>query len=75
MRKSAAALFLRKRVGAHFEAIAVGVSEKGTWVRTIDPPVEGKLVHGAGHLAVGDRLRVKLMSVDVEKGFIDFVRE
>ncbi|HEY3122529.1 MAG TPA: RNB domain-containing ribonuclease, partial [Thermoanaerobaculia bacterium] len=49
-------------------------SEKGTWVRIFDPPVEGKLVHGFEGLAVGKKLRVKLISTDVERGFIDFVR-
>ncbi len=51
-----------------------GASEKGTWVRIFQPPVEGKLVHGWEDLEVGDRLRVKLISTDVERGFIDFVR-
>jgi exoribonuclease-2 len=51
-----------------------GASEKGTWARIIRPPVEGKIVHGAEGLEVGDKVRVKLASTDVERGFIDFVR-
>ena len=74
VRKSAAALLLEKRVGEQFNAIVTGVSEKGTWVRVFDPPVEGKLVHGSEGLEVGKRLRVKLIMTDVERGFIDFVR-
>jgi exoribonuclease-2 len=74
VRKSAAALLLEKRVGEQFNAVVTGVSEKGTWVRVFDPPVEGKLVHGEEGLAVGKKLRVKLISTDVERGFIDFVR-
>ncbi len=74
VRKSAAALLLEKRVGDRFDAIVTGASEKGTWVRVFDPPVEGKLVHGFEGLAVGKKLRVKLISTDVERGFIDFVR-
>jgi exoribonuclease-2 len=74
VRKSAAALLLEKRVGERFDAIVTGASEKGTWVRVFDPPVEGKLVHGFEGLAVGKKLRVKLISTDVERGFIDFVR-
>ncbi len=35
---------------------------------------KGKLVHGWEGLEVGDRLRVKLIGTDVERGFIDFVR-
>ena len=74
MRKSAAALLLEQRIGERFDAIVTGASEKGTWVRVFEPPVEGKLVHGFDGLDVGDQLRVKLIRTDVERGFIDFVR-
>jgi exoribonuclease R len=70
--KSAAALLLESRIGERFNSIVTGASEKGTWVRLLDIPVEGKLVHGFDGLDVGDRIRVQLVSVDVEKGFIDF---
>ena len=72
VRKSAAALLLEKRVGDQFNGIVTGVSDKGTWVRVFDPPVEGKLVHGFENLEVGKKLRVKLIATDVERGFIDF---
>jgi len=74
VRKSAAALLLEQRIGQRFEAVVTGASEKGTWVRIFQPPAEGKLVHGWEGLEVGDKLRVKLISTDVERGFIDFVR-
>ena len=74
VRKSAAALLLEKRTGQRFDAVVTGASEKGTWVRIFEPPAEGKLVHGFDGLEVGDRLRVKLIGADVERGFIDFVR-
>jgi VacB/RNase II family 3'-5' exoribonuclease len=74
VRKSAAALLLEGRIGRRFDGVVTGASEKGTWVRIFDPPVEGKLAHGWEGLQVGDRLRVKLISTDVERGFIDFVR-
>ncbi len=73
VRKSASALFLSKRIGDYFEAIVTGASEKGTWVRVLKPAVEGKVVQGAHGLDVGDRLRVKLIEVNVEQGWIDFV--
>jgi exoribonuclease-2 len=38
------------------------------------PPIEGMLVRGERGLDVGDRVRVELAGVDVERGFIDFVR-
>lgn len=70
--KSAAALLLESRIGEQFDSIATGASDKGTWVRLLNVPVEGKLVHGFEGVDVGDRIRVQLISVDVEKGFIDF---
>ncbi len=74
VRKSAAALLLEQRIGQRFEGVVTGASDKGTWVRIFQPPVEGKLVHGWEGLEVGDKLRVKLISTDVDRGFIDFVR-
>jgi exoribonuclease-2 len=74
VRKSAAALFLSDRIGERFEAIVTGASPKGTWVRLCAPPVEGKLERGFAGLDVGDRVHVKLVHTDVERGFIDFRR-
>ena len=73
VRKAAAAMVLQHRVGEMFDAVVTGVSPKGTWVRLTRPIVEGKLVQqGHGGVQVGDRVRVKLIHVDVQKGFIDF---
>jgi VacB/RNase II family 3'-5' exoribonuclease len=70
--KSAAALLLESRIGERFDSVVTGASEKGTWVRLLSMPVEGKLVQGFDGLDVGDQIRVQLMSVDVQRGFIDF---
>jgi len=72
--KSAAALLLESRINERFDAIVTGASAKGTWVRLLHVPVEGKLVHGFDGLDVGDRVRVQLISINVERGFIDFKR-
>ncbi|SLM49891.1 putative exoribonuclease II [Nitrospira japonica] len=72
LRKSAAALLLESQIGRRFDAIVTGASNKGTWVRLLDPPVEGKLISHAGGLDVGDILPVELLHTDVEHGFIDF---
>ena len=72
LRKSAAAILLERRTGEHFAALVTGVTEKGTWVRTLPLPVEGRLIHSRKGLGIGDKLNVKLVSVDVERGFIDF---
>ena len=70
--KSAAALLLESRIGEQFDAIVTGASDKGTWARLLTIPVEGKLVHGFEGVDVGDRIRVQLISINVERGFIDF---
>ena len=72
--KSAAALLLESRIGEQFDAIVTGASEKGTWARLLTIPVEGKVVRGFEGVDVGDRIRVQLVDVDVERGFIDFKR-
>lgn len=67
--KSAAALLLERRKGEVFEAVVSGQSRIGSWVRLLEMPVEGKLL---GTARLGQRLRVQLAAVNVEKGFIDF---
>jgi VacB/RNase II family 3'-5' exoribonuclease len=70
--KAAAAILLESRIGEQFEAIVTGSSGKGTWVRLLHPPVEGRLERGYEGMDVGRRLRVRLARTDVERGFIDF---
>jgi VacB/RNase II family 3'-5' exoribonuclease len=70
--KSAAAILLETRIGEKFDAIVTGASVKGTWVRLLHPPVEGRLVSGFEGADVGHRLRVQLQHTDVERGYIDF---
>lgn len=70
--KSAAALLLESRIGQQFDSIVTGASEKGTWVRLLNLPVEGKLVDGFEGLDVGERVRVQLIGTNVEQGYIDF---
>jgi exoribonuclease-2 len=72
--KSAAALLLRSRIGETFQAFVTGASAKGTWVRVLEPPVEGRVVRGFEGLDVGDRVTVVLEHTDAERGFIDFSR-
>ena len=72
MQKRIAAVVLRPHIGQSFPAIVTGVNQYGTFVRTLDPHVEGMLVHGGKGLDVGDKLTVKLVSTDPQRGFIDF---
>ena len=70
--KSIAAAAMARQIGQTFEGFITGSSDKGVWVRLVHPPVEGKVEGAAKTLAVGDRVRVKLISTDPEHGYIDF---
>jgi exoribonuclease-2 len=74
VRKSAAAQLLADRIGQRFDAIVTGASNKGTWVRLLNPPAEGKLIKGEQGAEVGQQLKVQLADINIERGFIDFVR-
>jgi len=74
VRKAAAACILSRRIGQEFKGIVTGASAKGTWVRIFDPPVEGRIERGQDGLDVGDRVRVRLVHTNPERGFIDFHR-
>ena len=75
MRKVVAASLLSQRIGEVFDGIITGVSPKGTYVRLLQFPAEGRVIRGTQGIDVGDKVRVRLTSVDVAKGFIDFQRE
>ncbi len=72
MQKRIAAVVLHPRIGQSFPAIVTGVNQYGVFVRTLQPHVEGMVVHGGKGLDVGDKVTVKLVSTDPQRGFIDF---
>ncbi len=72
MRKSAAAELLADRIGETFDALVTGASEKGTYIRLLEPPAEGKVVRKERGLKVGMKVRVRLLATDPFNGFIDF---
>jgi len=74
VRKAAAACLLTRHIGQQFDGIVTGASAKGTWVRIFDPPTEGRVERGWEGLDVGDRVRVRLVHTNPERGFIDFAR-
>lgn len=74
VKKAAAALLLESQVGREFDGIVTGASPKGTWVRLLAPPVEGRLERGFEGVDVGDRVRVRLIGTNAARGFIDFAR-
>ena len=74
MRKRVAAVALAHRIGEVFRGVITGASDKGVYVRVIDPPVEGRVVQNFDGLDVGDRVSVKLLHTDPERAFIDFAK-
>lgn len=74
LQKCVAAYALRVRVGQTFRAVITGVTPKGVFARVLDPPIEGRVMEGEKGLDVGDRVRLKLLRTDPERGFIDFAR-
>jgi ribonuclease R len=75
MRKVAAAVLMKNKIGEEFDAIVTGVNQKGTFARIVRPPVDGMIVKQKHSLKVGQHTRVKLLSVDPMRGFIDFATE
>src|ERR1700675_1237398 len=75
MSKRIAAVAMSSRIGETFDAIVTGVTSHGTFVRVLKPAVEGLLAQGQQGADVGDKLRVKLTRTDIQRGYIDFVRD
>jgi exoribonuclease-2 len=75
MRKAAAAVLLSSRIGESFDAIVTGVSDKGTYVRIVTPPAEGRVMRGEKGLFVGQKVKVRLIGMNPYKGQIDFEKD
>jgi exoribonuclease-2 len=75
MSKRIAAVAMSSRIGETFDAIVTGLTSHGTFVRVLKPALEGLLAQGQQGADVGDKLRVKLISTDVQRGYIDFARD
>jgi exoribonuclease-2 len=74
MSKRLAAVAMQHRIGEVFDAIVTGVTDHGTFVRVLQPHLEGLLAQGQQGFDVGDKLRAKLIRTDVQRGYIDFAR-
>ena len=75
MSKRLAAVAMQSHIGETFDAIVTGVTDHGTFVRVLQPHIEGLLAQGDHGLDVGDKIRAKLIRTDPHKGFIDFARD
>jgi VacB/RNase II family 3'-5' exoribonuclease len=74
MGKRVAAVAMQDRIGESFEAVVTGVTPRGTFVRLLDPPVDGMLCRGQAGVDVGDTFQVKLTATNPELGYLDFCR-
>lgn len=70
--KMAAALALQPHIGQVYPAVVTGASDKGTYVRIANPPIEGRVTQNDKGLDVGDEVRVKLLRTNPPRGWIDF---
>lgn len=75
MRKVVAAMVMQRHVGERFDAIVTGITPSGTFARILRPPVDGRIEQGENDLDVGQRVNVRVISADPERGFIDFAAE
>jgi exoribonuclease-2 len=74
MNKRIVAVAMQRRIGETFAAVVTGVGPQGVFVRVLEPPAEGLLIRGQQGVGVGDKLQVKLVSADPQRGYIDFAR-
>lgn len=74
MSKRLTAIAMVHHIGENFDGIVTGVTPKGTFVRVLKPHMEGLLVHGQQGADVGEKLGVKLISADPQRGYIDFAK-
>ena len=72
MQKRVAAVAMASHIGQVFAGVVTGASDKGVYVRVLQPPFEGRVVQGGNGLDVGDRVSVKLIHTDPARAFIDF---
>jgi exoribonuclease-2 len=74
MQKRVAAVAMASHIGEVFAGVVTGATDKGVYVRVIQPPFEGRVVQGGDGLDVGDKVSVKLIHTDPARAFIDFAK-
>ena len=72
MHKVMAASLLSGRIGEVFDGLVTGASPKGTYARLLNFPAEGRVIRGSNGIDVGDKVRVRLIAVDADRGYINF---
>ena len=74
-RKGAVWHLRHDRIGEVFYGVVTGATASGVFVRLFNPPTaEGRVVKGEQGLDVGDKVKVRLVDTEPNRGFIDFVR-
>ena len=70
--KADAAVLLAGKLGKIFDAVVTGASENGTYVRIINPEIEEMIIRPVQSLKIGQEVKVRLVNIDPENGFVDF---
>lgn len=68
--RSAEAKLMESRIGQTFDGIVNRADAQATFVKLDEPPVMGK--YRGPKVEEGERIRVKLDKVNIEKGWVDF---
>jgi exoribonuclease-2 len=72
VRKSIAAALIAHRIGDVFEAVVTKATDQGLFVHVFHPAIEGMIVQHHRPARVGDKVRARLLRVDIEQSLIDF---
>ena len=73
--KSIAAALIAHRIGEVFEGVVTKAQLGSTFVHIFHPAMQGMIVDDTSRVKVGDKVRVRLAKVDIERSFIDFTIE
>ena len=72
MQKRVGAVALADEIGRKFRGVVTGASEKGTYVRVFDPPVEGRVIQGREGAGRGGHRRCEAAAYESADGFYRF---
>ena len=69
--KAKAAVQLTGKIGKTFDAVIAEVSKRGAYAKLVDPPVQGMVTRNGENLKIGQKVKVKLIGLEPEKGYVD----
>ena len=69
--KAKAAVQLEGKIGKTFDAVITDVSKRGAYAKLVDPPVQGMVTRNGENLQAGQKVKVRLIGLEPEKGYVD----